>query len=400
MGNLAAQTLTDAFASRPVGTGASVDFSGESSSATTEVGEPDHGGSRHRSLWGAWTAPANGNVTINTSGSAFDTVLAVYAGSTLGGLLPVAQNNDIQTNFRTSSVTFPTKRGITYSIAVDGAPNNSAGQGAAAVHVAFSAVDQAGAEVGTDAFALRPTLPPGTQAIGVSDTRFASIELDEPPSTGSRNHTVWWRWVAPSNGKVTVDTVDSSFDTTLSIYVGSSLATLSEVAINDDAPNVRQSRASFRTLSGQEYQIMVEGNPNNSAGQGNVILKLAHTKLTGPGAVPGYDLFADRQSLVGTRARGVANNTFFTQELDEPNHGSSRDHTAWWQWIAPVNGVATIRTQGSDFDTYLTIYRGGNIANLKKVKQNNDASNVRWSEVRFQARRNVKYQIMVDGFSE
>ncbi|MES2568689.1 MAG: hypothetical protein V4710_01390, partial [Verrucomicrobiota bacterium] len=153
---LQAQTLTDAFASRPIATGVSAEFTGVSTGATIEVGEPDHDAARHRSLWGAWTAPDNGTVTITTNGSSFDTVLAVYTGTLLSALAPVAYNNNVQSGFVWSSVSFPTKAGVTYSFAVDGYPNNPAGQGSAVAKVLFISAAQPGSEVGSNLFATRP----------------------------------------------------------------------------------------------------------------------------------------------------------------------------------------------------------------------------------------------------
>ena len=48
-------------------------------------------------LWYQWTAPADGEVTLDTisSGSGLDTVLAVYSGATLGTLAQVAANDDL-----------------------------------------------------------------------------------------------------------------------------------------------------------------------------------------------------------------------------------------------------------------------------------------------------------------
>src|SRR5216110_2970325 len=52
---------------------------GSNVGATREPGEPNHahlaGG---RSVWWSWTPPRDGTVVIDTIGSAFDTVLAVY----------------------------------------------------------------------------------------------------------------------------------------------------------------------------------------------------------------------------------------------------------------------------------------------------------------------------------
>ena len=46
----------------------------DSAGATKEVGEPDHAGDAGgASVWFKWTAPATANVSIDTSGSGFDT---------------------------------------------------------------------------------------------------------------------------------------------------------------------------------------------------------------------------------------------------------------------------------------------------------------------------------------
>src|SRR6185503_5577915 len=54
-------------------------------------------------------------------GSDFDTIIAVYSGSTLGGLGRIVFNDDVQDGvIRTSSVTFNANSGTVYRIAIDG----------------------------------------------------------------------------------------------------------------------------------------------------------------------------------------------------------------------------------------------------------------------------------------
>ncbi len=89
--------------------------------ATKEDGEPDHAGSAaSHSVWYAWTAPGTGEFSVSTAGSTFDTVLAVYTGSNLDDLTPVAANDNASDNVKTSALTFNANSGITYEIAVDG----------------------------------------------------------------------------------------------------------------------------------------------------------------------------------------------------------------------------------------------------------------------------------------
>ncbi len=394
--SLGAATMTDEFGARPTVTGASAVFDGTTVGATAQVSEPDHDGDRRKTVWGAWTAPGTGQVVIDTIGSGFDTALAIYVGSALTNLIPVSRNRDlVDSSF--SRVAFPTKPGVTYVIAVDGQYANSGGYGPVLVNVKFTASSQPGAEVGTDVFEARPSLTSGPAAVGTGNNRFSGLDLFEPARVSNRSQTVWWRWVAPGNGTVVIDTLGSDFNTDLTVYAGANFAELSEVALSRDVVNGVQSQVVFQTSAGLEYQIMVDGEYANTAGYGNVLLHVNWTANELPGAVPGANAFADRGQLTGSNAEGVAMNWLFDTEVFEPDHGSDRLRTAWWEWVAPANGPVRIRTEGSDFNTHLVIYTGSSLSNLRKVAENNDVFNGLWSDVQFQAQRGVGYLIMVDG---
>jgi hypothetical protein len=61
------------------------------------------------------------HVTINTTGSTFETLLAVYLGSSISSLTPVASDgDDPDSSALTSKVDFDVVPGQTYQIAVDG----------------------------------------------------------------------------------------------------------------------------------------------------------------------------------------------------------------------------------------------------------------------------------------
>ena len=71
-----------------------------------KANEPLHAGEDGGvSVWWVWTAPAGGQCQIDTTGSNFDTLLAVYTGSSLPALTEVA-SNDQNDNVNTSLVTF------------------------------------------------------------------------------------------------------------------------------------------------------------------------------------------------------------------------------------------------------------------------------------------------------
>lgn len=95
---------------------------GSNVGGTGQAGEPNHGGVSLplASVWWSWTAPSSGRVVFHTSGSSFDTVLAVYTGTAINALSLVAANDDDPTLAPRSRVGFDAVAGTTYRIVVDG----------------------------------------------------------------------------------------------------------------------------------------------------------------------------------------------------------------------------------------------------------------------------------------
>src|SRR6185369_15112588 len=111
----------DNFANAQVISGCSGSVNGSTFGATKEAGEPNHdpGDSTaltpNHSIWYQWQAPSSGSTTITTAGSDFDTILAIYTGSTVTNLTfacPSCFNDDVQNGvIRTSSKTFTATAG-------------------------------------------------------------------------------------------------------------------------------------------------------------------------------------------------------------------------------------------------------------------------------------------------
>ncbi|HYG25023.1 MAG TPA: Calx-beta domain-containing protein [Verrucomicrobiae bacterium] len=94
--SVVAQPLNDNFSSAEevFGDWGSIAF--DTTNATSEVGEPSHAGHpAQASIWFKWTAPRDGEVTLDTLGSTFDTVVAVYSGTELSTLAQTAANDDL-----------------------------------------------------------------------------------------------------------------------------------------------------------------------------------------------------------------------------------------------------------------------------------------------------------------
>lgn len=126
----AAAPANDAFTARIPLRGLIVTTVGDNVGATRELGEPDHwAGTGDRSVWWSWTAPSAGTVSITTSNSSFDTILAVYTGTVLSNLTLVANNDDAAVIGPRSAVQFTAVAGTLYQIAVDGfgRPNSATG---------------------------------------------------------------------------------------------------------------------------------------------------------------------------------------------------------------------------------------------------------------------------------
>ena len=110
----------DAFASAQDLPGRSGSVTGANRRATLQTGETVPATIPvSRSVWYKWTAMHDGDVTFDTIGSDFDTVLGVWTGSDVTALSPVASDDD-EGIAQTSRVTFRATKGVTYRVAVYG----------------------------------------------------------------------------------------------------------------------------------------------------------------------------------------------------------------------------------------------------------------------------------------
>ncbi len=97
----------------------------------------------------------------------------------------------------------------------------------------------------------------------VTGTSFnATVESGENNHAGQAGgRSVWWQWTAPSSRRVTLSTAGTGFDTLLAVYTGDSVASLVQVAANDDVANGADttSEVSFFASAGQAYRIAIDG---------------------------------------------------------------------------------------------------------------------------------------------
>jgi subtilisin family serine protease len=248
-----------------------------------------------------------------------------------------------------------------------------------------------------DAFANGQVIS-GASGSATGATGNATKEAGEPNHAGNAGgHSIWFRWTAPSDGSITVDTVGSNYDTLLAAYTGSAVNGLTVRASNDDitsGSNV-QSRITFSVLAGTTYHVAVDG---WNGASGNVTLNWTFTG-TGPPPPggPANDAFANGELLSGTSGSTAGTTVDATKETGEPNHaGNPGGHSVWYRWTAPASGLLTVNLAGSDFDTLLAVYTGTAVNALTSRAANDDFGGPQ-SRLSVKVTAGSTYRIAVDG---
>jgi hypothetical protein len=223
----------------------------DTSEATLESGEPQPCIGSTKTVWFAFTAPATGSYQIDTFGSSFDTVFSVYTGSSLSGLSYIDCADDTVTGSQ-SRLQLQATAGTVYRIQAGGYTDRS---GTLVVNVAVTPPPPA-----NDTFAA---------AIAVNNLPFADTQFtaqttlqsgEKKPSCWDIDHTVWYAFTPATSGMYQIDTLDSDYNTVLTVYTGSTLNGLSELVCNDDADDVTvQSKILVSLTAGTTYRIQAAG---------------------------------------------------------------------------------------------------------------------------------------------
>jgi hypothetical protein len=117
------------------------------------------------------------------------------------------------------------------------------------------------------------------------------------------------------------------------------------------------------------------------------------------------DMFAGSQLFTGAAATLTGSNINASVEPGEPRHADKiGGHSVWISWQAPANGLVTLSTAGSSFDTLLAVYvlepgNGSPFPRLEAVAEDDDYGGQETSYVQFGTTANQIYQIAVDGFN-
>src|SRR5262245_49977102 len=99
---------------------------------------------------------------------------------------------------------------------------------------AMPALSTWGAAPANDRFSNRIVIT-GTNVTVMGSNASATKESGEPNHAGNvGGSSVWWGWIAPTNGELRLTTDGSPIDTLLGVYTGPRVNALTTLAANDD----------------------------------------------------------------------------------------------------------------------------------------------------------------------
>lgn len=377
---------------------------GDNSKATREIGEPFHGGYAGglggKSLWWKYESHINGYLVISTAGSNFDTVLGVYIGDSVSELTALASDNNSGPN-ETSMVLVRVFPNSIYYIAVDGY-NGASGKIQLQLAGAPAPEVTTGGPVNDDYADRLPLV--GSYAMDYGDNFNSTGELGDFRGVYGDDFTfptVWWTWTAPSEGRVTIKTAGSDFNTFLSVFNSTDGLYYS----NDNVSKTdRTSIVTFSVSPGDVIDIAVIGQFEN---EGLIVLSVDHQPRL---VYPSNEVFDFRRGIQGaayTYTSSFIGRFLNDAEVGEPIHaGVSVNGSQWWTWTAEASGSVTVSavaipatgtTPASLFKPVIGVYRGPRVSFLKTVTSAQDTDLNGAAEVSFSVTKGETYQIAVSG---
>ncbi|MEO8425631.1 MAG: lysyl oxidase family protein, partial [Verrucomicrobiota bacterium] len=433
----------DGFATAPLISGSVGSFTANNSNATKEPGEPDHAGNPGgRSVWYQWTAPVSNPTTFDTFGSAFDTLLGIYTGNSVGALTQVTSNNDLDTVTKTSRLTFTPGAGTTYFIAVDGLnaasgnfvlswsqsglgylPDltiwaNSASNYQIANQTFLStdcAVVEGMVQAGTRKLLLFTT---ETRNVGAIDWWLGN-PVNNPSFVWAPCHAHYhfngfmqYR-LLNGNGQLIAPGAKVGFCLTDSLRWDSTANVTPKYHCGNQGIQRGWGDVYTYVTSGQwieitgvpdgYYVLEMTVNPQGLVQESDYSNNIVQIPVVIGQPGPANDNFSSAFVLAGSSGSFNGLNSYASLEVGEPAHaGNAGGHSIWFSWTAPDNQPVIVDTLGSSINTLLGVYTGSSVNNLSLVATNDDIggvyNNLR-SRVIFNPGGGTVYRIAVDGYN-
>ncbi|HEY3244701.1 MAG TPA: hypothetical protein VGM03_15275 [Phycisphaerae bacterium] len=194
---------------------------------------------------------------------------------------------------------------------------------------------------------------------GATVTLCDAAESCESGNVGTSN-SVWYSYTPALSGTVTINTFGSTYNTVLSvwtgscgIFTGSCINVPTQLACNDDYPFGNTSQVTLPVTAGLNYKIKVS-DYNTTDGGGTLDFNLFWAPLNDicAEATVIHGVTYDPPLLATNNAAG---------ELCENQESSScvpvgTSNSVWYSYTTPCDGFISLNTNGSNYDTVLSVW--------------------------------------------
>ena len=293
-------------------------------------------------VWYRYTATKTETIILSTAESSYDTVLSVWVGN--DHPLTEVDCNDDHANTSQSQVSITTQQGKSYFINVGG----YLGEVGALVLNATAVTDSK-----NDHLANAQRIDTVPQQITQQQVSMSLEESEVLPSCQKEiSSSMWYQYTATETATLSLDTLNSDFNTVLSVWTGDSHP-LTELACNDDSNGV-SSRLNFITQKNTTYYIQV-GEAKSLAGENEsnniMVLTVQHPPVN------------DEQD----NAFIIDGSLPYLYQQDTQGAGQSRKEltpscatagaTVWYRYTANKDETLHISTENSAYDTVLSVWQ-------------------------------------------
>lgn len=235
-----------------------------------------------------------------------------------------------------------------------------------------------GTNIPVDAANLYATSEPGETNIGGWPDMWGGL-IEFPPTPFvefGAGKTLWWTWVAPGDGLLTIEVQGATNLVLVSILGGDSIENLTRLAHNGFArcnecwgcAKSSREQARLSVTNGQVCHIALDVLESAFAGQHQFELRFWPS--------PANDNFAGRFSLSGASLLFQATNWAAGSQASEPNlKGNGPTNSVWFSWTAPLSGRVTLGTNSSEETTF-----PDSITSLSVVIEHPDPCSYTWDD--------------------
>ena len=188
------------------------------------------------------------------------------------------------------------------------------------------------------------------------ETTSASNEPAEklPQCLNEVSTSVWYQYTPTSDQIIVIDTFGSNYDTTLSLWKGTTHP-LTPLACNDDSSNTLQSQLLVKLDGGTTYYLSASGYQGKS---GRLTLNAKPVNpLTNDALTDAIEITLDDNAF-DSHTQNIQGATKETDELETSCVLKGTVASVWYQYIPTTDQRIVLDTIGSDYNTILSVWSG------------------------------------------